>query len=155
MTKSDSGRLGSGILLSVLHYTHPIATLLLCVVIFIGVDFLTGCWAGLSRARRSGRRWFFSSHVAWRTIEKLFFSLGVILLSFILTRHVIGFIPHSNLLPNICTAFICGVEFWSFLENAADISEARVFVLLRRFTINKAHAVDRELAEVLDREKID
>ena len=34
---------------------------------------------------------------------------------------------------NYFTAFCCGVEFWSFLENAAVISDHPVFRWLRKF----------------------
>ena len=33
--------------------------------------------------------------------------------------------------------FICGIEFWSFLENAGDLSEAAIFKKIKKFTISK------------------
>ena len=36
-------------------------------------------------------------------------------------------------LANFFTAFACGVEFWSFLENAAVISNHPIFRWLRKF----------------------
>ena len=36
-------------------------------------------------------------------------------------------------LAKLFTGFTCGVEFWSFLENAAQLSEAPLFRWLRRY----------------------
>lgn len=37
---------------------------------------------------------------------------------------------HLNL-AKVFTGFVCGVEFWSYLENAADISNHPMFSALR------------------------
>ena len=50
-------------------------------------------------------------------------------------------------LANFFTAFCCGVEFWSFLENAAEISEHPIFRWLKKFM---KHKVENELGEKFD-----
>ena len=151
--KLDAGRGVCGLMLSIVGYFTPIGPLLLCILVFIAIDFVTGCWASYRRSKRQHREWYFSSYAAWRTVEKLLFSLGTVMLAFVLSRHVIGFIPKSELLPNLCTGFICGVEFWSFLENAGDISEAKIFRIIKRYTINKVHEFDEDVTKAIDEDK--
>jgi hypothetical protein len=40
-------------------------------------------------------------------------------------------------LAKIFTGFVCGVEFWSYLENAADISGHPIFTALRNLLKGK------------------
>ena len=46
--------------------------------------------------------------------------------------------PHDLRLANYFTAFCCGVEFWSFLENAAVISNHPCFQMAQEVYEDKS-----------------
>ena len=112
-------------------FINNLLPLFLSVMIFEAVDFVTGVIKSHVVARRSRKRFAFESVKAWRTIYKLFFILIGIILAEMLD-HTIA--EESRLrFANYFTAFCCGVEFWSFLENAAVISEHPIFLWLRKY----------------------
>lgn len=120
---------GSGA--SALAFFAPVRPLVLCALAFIAIDFVTGVWAGRKRARLAGQLWGFESRRAWATVVKLAFVMGGIVLAWMIDTWVLEFM---NLrLAKLFTGFVCGVEFWSYLENAAEISNHPVFLWLRRF----------------------
>ena len=47
-------------------------------------------------------------------------------------------------LTRLVSGAICGVELWSFLENASVLSDAKLFVWLRNYVKRK---VEREFGE--------
>ena len=124
-------KLISGILASLAALICPITPLILSAVAFIFVDFLTGVAASYVEARRSGQGWWFESRKAWRTILKTVFVVVGIVMSWVLDSCVLEFM-HLNL-ARLFTGFVCGVELWSFLENAATISRAPLFEWLGRW----------------------
>ena len=128
-----------GIGTSFLGSFAPIQDMLMGVFIFIGVDFVVGCIASYKRSKRRKVRWFFESAKAWNTIYKLAFSLMAVSLSFYLDTKIFNFVDLK--LPNMVAGFICGTEFWSFLENAGDISEHPVFRAIRKITKRKINRV--------------
>ena len=109
----------------------PVAPMIVCAMLFIGVDFVTGIAADRAATRRAGGTWYFESRKAWRTVLKLALTLTAIVMAWLLDRYVLDFL-HLNA-ARLFTGFTCGVEFWSFLENAAQISDAPVFRWLRRY----------------------
>lgn len=109
----------------------PAVPLAGCAVLFIGVDFLSGVAADRSAARRKGRAWYFESRKAWRTVLKLLFAAAAILLARLLECCVEGLFTLQ--LARLFAGFICGVELWSFLENAAQLSDSPLFMHLRRY----------------------
>ncbi|MBQ8493483.1 MAG: phage holin family protein [Alistipes sp.] len=109
----------------------PVAPLVVAALLFVAVDFLTGVAASRAVARREGRSWWFESRQAWRTVAKAGFVAMAIVMMWIVDHHVLGFM-HLNL-ANLFTGFVCGVELWSFLENAATISRAPLFRWLGRW----------------------
>lgn len=118
----------------------PVPSLICCSLAFIAVDFLTGIAASRKRARRQGRLWAFESAKAWRTVHKLVLVTLGILLTWLLDRFIL---PFASLhLANLFTGFVCGVEMWSYLENAAEISEHPLFRKLQNFMKQK---IDREI----------
>lgn len=119
--------------------TDNLIVLFIFVAIFETVDFVTGCWRSAVESHRRQERFAFESIKAWRTIYKVVFILVGIVLSEILDAMIC---ENRLRLANIFTAFACGVEFWSFLENAAVISDHPIFRWLRKFMQNK---VEREL----------
>ena len=97
----------SGAAAALAGWFAPIVPLVACVFGFIAVDFLTGVAASRAVARREGRP-------AWAV-----------------DRHVLDFMDlHA---ARLFTGFACGVEFWSFLENAAQLSDAPLFRWLKRY----------------------
>ncbi len=118
--------------------------LFICVVIFECVDFITGCWKSFVIARRKGENPAFESIKAWRTIYKVVF----IFVGIVLSEMLDATLSVERLrLANFFTAFCCGIEFWSFLENAAEISEHPIFRWLKKFM---KHKVEDELGEKFD-----
>ena len=118
--------------------------LFICVIVFECVDFVTGCWKSFVVARRNGEYPAFESIKAWRTIYKVVF----IFVGIVLSEMLDAMLSDSRLrLSNFFTAFCCGVEFWSFLENAAEISEHPIFRWLKKFM---KHKVENELGEKFD-----
>jgi phage-related holin len=115
----------SGIIAGVMSFFAPVEPLLLCAMTFVAVDFLTGVLADRRRARIEGGEWHFESRKAWHTITKLCFVMAGIVLAWMMDSLLL---PIANLrLANIFTGFVCGVEFWSYLENATIASGAKTF----------------------------
>ena len=109
----------------------PAAPLVVCAVLFIGVDFVAGTAADYAAARRAGLPWRFESRKAWRTVVKLALAVTAVGMSWLLDACLLGFMQLR--LARVFTGFLCGVEFWSFLENAARLSGAPLFRWLQRF----------------------
>ena len=118
----------------------PVQGLIVCAMVFVAIDFVTGVVAGRCRASRAGLEWNFSSRRAWNTVTKLIFVMAGIALAWMLDSMVLTFVQLH--LAKIFTGFVCGVEFWSYLENAADISGHPVFRALKRLLKSR---VDRAL----------
>lgn len=105
--------------------------LFVTMVLFEAMDFITGVVKSAVLAKRAGRRFAFESVKAWRTIYKVVFILIGIVLAEMLDKTIAD---ETRLrFANWFTAFCCGVEFWSFLENAAVISDHPLFRWLRKF----------------------
>ena len=117
----------------------PIGPLVACAVVFIGIDFLTGEAASRAEARRAGRAWWFESREAWRTVVKLALVVTAIAMSWLIDSCILGFL-HLNI-ARLFTGFTCGVELWSFLENATQLSDAPIFRWLKRYVRRR---IDRE-----------
>ncbi len=113
----------------------PVQGLILCAWAFVAIDFATGVVASRVRARRAGLEWRFSSRRAWNTVWKLVFVMAGIALAWLLDSVVLTFVELH--LAKVFTGFVCGVEFWSYLENAADISGHPVFRALKRLLKKK------------------
>lgn len=120
----------------------PIAPLITTATLFIVVDFITGVVASHAEARREGREWWFESRKAWRTVIKAGFVAIAIVMMWVLDYHVLEFM-HLNM-AKLFTGFVCGVELWSFLENAATISRAPLFEWMSRWVKRR---VEREVKD--------
>lgn len=108
----------------------PVQGLVLCAAAFVATDFVTGVVASRCRARKAGLPWRFSSRRAWDTVLKLVFVMAGIALAWMIDSIVVTFIELH--LAKIFTGFVCGVEFWSYLENASDISGQPLFRALKK-----------------------
>ena len=124
----------------------PLYPMLACAVVFILIDFATGLWAGRVRARRAGQRWKVDNIKAWRTAFKIWFTMVGIVMAGAIETHILDFMTLN--LAKIFTGFICGVEFWSFLENAAEITDYSVFRGLKKLMKKKVEdAIGCDLEE--------
>lgn len=112
-------------------FVDNLLPLFITVTVFELVDFVTGVIKSAVVAKRTKQRFAFESVKAWRTIYKYVFILIGIVLAEMLDQTVT--VESRLRFANYFTAFCCGVEFWSFLENAAVISDHPLFRWLRRF----------------------
>ena len=112
-------------------FVQNLLPLFVAVTVFEAVDFVTGCIKSGVVAHRNHEKFAFESVKAWRTIYKFVF----ILVGVVLAEMLDAIIAENTRLrfANYFTAFCCGVEFWSFLENAAVISDHPIFRWLRQF----------------------
>ena len=120
----------------------PIAPLITTATLFIVVDFITGVVASHAEARREGRRWWFESRKAWRTVIKAGFVAIAIVMMWVLDYHVLEFMNLN--MAKLFKCFVCGVELLSFLENAATISRAPLFEWMSRWVKRR---VEREVKD--------
>ncbi|MBQ8778876.1 MAG: phage holin family protein [Alistipes sp.] len=108
----------------------PLVPLVWCVVGFIGFDFVTGVMASRVEARRAGQAWYLESREAWRTVEKLGFTVAALCMAYTIDVLVLDFLALN--LTKLFAGFVCGVEMWSFIENACRISDAPLLRHIRR-----------------------
>ena len=110
--------------------TETLLPLFVAVIVFEVMDFVTGCIKSAVVSKRKGGKFAFESVKAWRTIYKFVLILIGIVLAELLDQ---TFGNDGRLkLANYFTAFCCGVEFWSFLENAAVICDHPIFRMLKK-----------------------
>lgn len=117
---------------SVLGLLIPIQALVLCLCISICIDFITGNIADYYRHKRAGERYSFQSEKMWKTGWKLGLSIIGTGFAWMLDVYVLTMFNTLNL-ANFFTAFVIGTEFWSFLENAAVISDHPIFRALKKY----------------------
>ena len=132
----------NGLILGFAALFSPIQSVVICAMVFIAIDFVTGVLASHCEAKRKGEMWFFSSHEAWRTIRKAGFVLLTITMSWLIESCILNFVTLN--LTRIIAGAICGVEMWSFLENASVLSDARIFEWLRNYVKRK---VEKEIGK--------
>ena len=112
-------------------FVDNLLPLFVTVTVFELVDFVTGCIKSGVVAKRQGKKFAFESVKAWRTIYKyVFLLIGIVLCEML--DHTVALEGRLRF-ANYFTGFACGVEFWSFLENAAIISDHPLFRWLRKF----------------------
>lgn len=109
----------------------PIGPLVATTLLFIGIDFVSGVAADRATARREGHVWYFESCKAWRTVVKAGLTVTAIAMAWLIDSCVLDFMQLNA--ARLFAGFTCGVELWSFLENAAQLSDAPLFRWLRRY----------------------
>lgn len=135
----------NGILLSLAALFAPIKPVVWCSLTFVLIDFITGVLASRCEAKRRGEKWYFSSHEAWRTIRKACFVMLTIAMSWLIESCILDFVTLN--LTRLVSGAICGVEMWSFLENASVLSDAKLFEWLRNYVKRK---VEEEIGKYED-----
>lgn len=128
-------RISFGFMGVIISYFFPIKEMLIFTAVFIGIDFFTGCIKSYAVAHRNHHKWIFSSEKAWRTIAKCSVALLGISLGFLYDKLILNDNGGWGVARAIA-AFICGVEFWSWIENAAYISGWKIFLKLREIIEN-------------------
>ncbi len=123
-------RFFNGAAVSLAALFAPLAPMVWCVTLLIAVDFVTGVAASRAEARRAGRRWRFESREAWRTVQKLGFVIIALGMACMIDAVTAGFFAPD--MTRLFGGFVCGVEMWSFLENACRISDAPALRWLQR-----------------------
>lgn len=141
-------RVVNGLILGFAALFSPIKSIVICALVFIAIDFVTGVLASRCEARQRGEKWFFSSHEAWRTIRKAGFVLLTITMGWLIESCILDFITLN--LTRIIAGAICGVEMWSFLENASVLSDAKIFEWLRNYVKRK---VEKEIGKYEEEEE--
>ena len=109
----------------------PAGPLIATTLLFIVMDFLSGVAADRAAARRAGRAWYFESRKAWRTVAKAALVLTAIAMAWLVGNCGVDFLQLN--VARLFAGFTCGVELWSFLENAAQLSDAPFFLRMRRY----------------------
>lgn len=125
----------SGIVAALIALLCPITPLIITATFFVAIDFLTGILASYVASKNSGQKWRLESRKAWRTVYKLCFIVTGIVMTWLVDSLVLGFMELN--LANLFTGFVCGVELWSFVENAATISQSKLFKWLSRWIMSK------------------
>lgn len=121
--------------LGLLALFAPVEPIIVCTLIFIFIDFVTGVVASRHEAHKEGAKWYFSSREAWRTVRKAGFVVVTIAMSWLVESCILNFVSLN--LTRIIAGAICGVEMWSFLENASVLSDAKLFEWLRNYVRRK------------------
>lgn len=124
-------RFFSGLLSGLVSLFAPMAPTVACALVFVAADFVSGVAADFVQARRNGRKWFFESHKAWHTLLKAGFLAISIAMCRLLDVCILDFAGLN--VTKVFAGFACGVELWSFLENASQLSDAPLFKWLKRF----------------------
>lgn len=125
----------SGLIAALAALLCPITPLIITASLFIAIDFVTGIFASYTAAKSSGQRWRLKSRKAWRTVYKLCFVVTGIVMTWLVDSYVLDFMELN--LAKLFTGFVCGVELWSFVENAATISHSRLFEWLGQWIKRK------------------
>ena len=121
----------------------PVKSVICCTLCFVLIDFITGVAASRAVAKREGRVWYFESREAWRTLYKGGFVVMAIGMMWILESCVLDFMTLN--LTKLLAGFICSVEMWSFLENAAQLSDAPLFEWMRKYLHRR---IERQVEDV-------
>lgn len=121
----------SGLAAGMLSLFAPIAPVTLCALIFIAADFVSGVAASRAVTLRRGEKWYFESREAWRTVTKTGFVVTAIAMAWLLECCILDFMSLN--ITRLFAGFVCGVELWSFLENASVLSDAPLFEWLKRY----------------------
>ena len=119
------------IVVTLLSLFAPVKSVICCTLCFVLIDFITGVAASRAVAKRENRVWYFESREAWRTLYKGGFVVMAIGMMWILESCVLDFMTLN--LTKLLAGFICSVEMWSFLENAAQLSDAPLFEWMRKY----------------------
>ncbi|MBE6457555.1 MAG: phage holin family protein [Alphaproteobacteria bacterium] len=109
----------------VLAFFGPLKWWLCACAFFIIVDFITGCWV----SRKRGQTW--QSQRFRESLNKSYSYMMVIICA-----RMLELILQVSV-SRYFTGFICGIEFYSILENFYHATGDRVFYILTQITNKK------------------
>lgn len=112
---------------SISGFFAPIANLIWALVFFVIADFVTGVWA----SRRAGEMW--ESGRFRQSVGKV----GAYMFTIICAHIFQDVVPLDLQIEGYIAAFVCGVEFYSILENLYKGTGNRVFYILTQLTNRK------------------
>lgn len=125
----DLNKIWSYCLTTIIGFLEPINVLFLWLLIFIGVDFVTGIYASLTEGK------FVTSHKMQKTVIKFIMYATALLL---LHGIDVYMLPFAELyLARIGSTLICGIELYSIFENCYRATGNQVFKVLTQFTLKK------------------
>ena len=127
----DLFRFFKSLVVALLSLFAPVQPIICCALCFIAADFVSGVAASATVAKREKRAWYFESREAWRTLYKSGVVVIAIGMMWILESCVLDFVNLN--LTKLFAGFICSVEMWSFLEYAAQLSDAPLLEWMRKY----------------------
>lgn len=122
----------SGIILAILGYFAPIKGVIHVMVIAILIDLIFGIIA--ARSRKEGIK----SSKLWRTAYKLFIAVIIVALLYAMDVEIGTEIIQ---LHRVVAWLITGFEVWSILESGGQITNHKLFRILKKYMEDKVEAV--------------
>lgn len=119
----------------IIGWLAPVNSLILITLSFILIDFITGIMASYKRAKRLKHHWVLDPEKMWNTVWKLIFCIIGIIMFWVMDQYVLTFLNLN--LHNIFAGFILGIELYSFLKHAAEISNHKIFRWIGNYMKNK------------------
>lgn len=120
-------------------FFSEVSLLVQCILVAITIDFITGIAADIKRKRRAKEKFCIESSKLWRTAFKLGLSIIGVGFAYMIDEKVFPMVTLN--LANIFAGVVIGSEFWSFLENSAELSEHPIFRQLKKVMKTKVDRV--------------
>ena len=118
----------SGAFIAASTYFAPIKGIVTITMLTITIDLILGVWA--ARVKGLGIK----SEKLWRTVYKMLIAFTIMHLLYSIDVEYGVEVVHSY---RVAGLFIIGFEIWSVLENAAVITDHKMFRILKRYMENK------------------
>ena len=114
-----------GAILGIASFFAPVGPLVLCAVLFVGVDFVTGVLADRHKVRAVGGVWAFESRKAWHTVTKLSLVMVGIIMAWLIDAILL---PFSGVCAWLTSLPDCVRRaFWSYWRTLRPISGHDLF----------------------------
>jgi phage-related holin len=120
--EAHSNNFLAGVLIALGGYFAPVQNVVLVVMLAVIIDLITGIWASYTRGKG------IKSRRLMRSIVKIVLYNMIIYLMFCIDKEMALIELHKTV-----AWLIVGFEVWSILENAARITDHRIFRILRRY----------------------
>jgi phage-related holin len=120
--EAHSNNFLTGIFLAFAGYFSPVHNVVMVVMLAVMIDLITGIWASYTIGRG------IKSRRLMRSIVKIVLYDMIIYLIFCIDKEMALIELHKTV-----AWLIVGFEVWSILENAARITDHRIFRILRRY----------------------
>lgn len=141
-------KIASGVVAGCAGLFAPAVPLMMAALMFMVVDFVTGVLADRRIAQSNEQEWHFESRRAWCSVRKISLVMVGIVMASALDGILAGVIGVD--IAKIYTGFVCGVEFWSYLENASVLSDKKLFRSLRSLVGDRLRKVTGNTVKIGD-----